>query len=791
MTTTIDTSNGIIVLNGGGTVLPTSATSVTNAAGMIRYNSTNDSIEWYGGTGGNAQWYPVSGPIFNNTQTITGVTTLTAASVGNFIICDNVTSFTVTVPQVSALRESAGITLYAKSSKITVAAHAGDTVLGVASFILPQGEHLTIIPDGGTNWNSVSHYNPLATTTPYVMESVGATVSAAGTILSNATLIAAKHNRVSTVAAGTGVRLPALNVSFAVGVEINIINDGANALNVYPQSGAAIDTLSTNAPFIVPVGGRVRFIQITATLWRSYVALGILNNNLILSNISGISAAPIGNTLTALIDNIMGNAEGSILYRGAGIWTTLLPGTANQFLQTHGAGATPQWSNAVTSVATGTGLTGGTINTTGTISLSPIGDSTFLGNVSGSSTAPTATTISNFIDHAISSTQGVILYRGASNWSALAVGTSGQVLQTQGASADPQWSSTVPTPSVGDSSTTIATTAFAAGLVGGNSTVNTTGGSTTLTAAQYGVGVILVTGSLSTDATLVVPNSGKWTVSNRTTGAHTVTIKTLAGTGVIVTQGTNDTVIADGTNCVFGNTDYQTITLSGAVAGSGTTSISTTLASVSNNTVLSNVSGISAAPSANTLTAIIDSAIGNTQGDVLYRGASNWSVLAPGTSGQFLQTQGAASNPQWATALVPNSRVTELIFFGTNTGAAAGRLTTDGLAASGTNTGALAFNSAQLFYVEILAYDVTSGKAATWTLSDGLMTVAGSAATTTLAGSPTFTAGTASSGAPSFSTQPTIAADTTNGGYDIEFTPPSANTDTWHITARMKISIAS
>jgi hypothetical protein len=42
--------------------------------------------------------------------------------------------------------------------------------------------------------------------------------------------------------------------------------------------------------------------------------------------------------------------------------------------------------------------------------------------------------------------------------------------------------------------------------------------------------------------------------------------------------------------------------------------------------------------------------IGSTQGDILYRGAATWSVLGPGTSGQFLQTQGAAANPAWASA---------------------------------------------------------------------------------------------------------------------------------------------
>lgn len=37
-----------------------------------------------------------------------------------------------------------------------------------------------------------------------------------------------------------------------------------------------------------------------------------------------------------------------------------------------------------------------------------------------------------------------------------------------------------------------------------------------------------------------------------------------------------------------------------------------------------------------------------SQGDIIYRNASNWVRLAAGTSGQFLQTAGAGANPAWA-----------------------------------------------------------------------------------------------------------------------------------------------
>jgi hypothetical protein len=41
--------------------------------------------------------------------------------------------------------------------------------------------------------------------------------------------------------------------------------------------------------------------------------------------------------------------------------------------------------------------------------------------------------------------------------------------------------------------------------------------------------------------------------------------------------------------------------------------------------------------------------IGATQGDILYRGATGWAVLTPGTSGSFLRTNGVVANPTWVT----------------------------------------------------------------------------------------------------------------------------------------------
>jgi hypothetical protein len=91
-------------------------------------------------------------------------------------------------------------------------------------------------------------------------------------------------------------------------------------------------------------------------------------------------------------------------------------------------------------------------------------------------------------------------------------------------------------------------------------------------------------------------------------------------------------------------------TNNGVTGGTITTTGTIGLAAIANNTLLANISGGSLFPSSTTLTGLIDSAISNVQGDILYRNATTWVVLPPGTAGQVLSTGGAAANPSWINA---------------------------------------------------------------------------------------------------------------------------------------------
>lgn len=139
-------------------------------------------------------------------------------------------------------------------------------------------------------------------------------------------------------------------------------------------------------------------------------------------NVSGgyyVNGSPVVTTanLAGTLDAI-GSTQGDVLYRGASGWNALAPGTSGQVLTTGGTGANPSWTTA---------------------GLPSIASGHVIGNGTGSTAAAADTTISAILDQALGNAQGDVIYRGSAGWSVLAPGTSGQVLQTGGASANPSW----------------------------------------------------------------------------------------------------------------------------------------------------------------------------------------------------------------------------------------------------------------------------------------------------------------------------------------------------------------
>lgn len=143
---------------------------------------------------------------------------------------------------------------------------------------------------------------------------------------------------------------------------------------------------------------------------------------------------------------------------------------------------------------------------------------------------------------------------------------------------------TAPTPPLGDNSTKIATTAFVQGTVNGITTKNVAGGTNvTLSATEAGAGILVFTGTLTANINVIVPDVSKsWIVSNRTSGAFTLTVKTAAGTGVAVAQGKDREIWCDGTDVRESTSDLTNAALTGvptaptASPGTSTTQVATT-----------------------------------------------------------------------------------------------------------------------------------------------------------------------------------------------------------------------
>lgn len=144
---------------------------------------------------------------------------------------------------------------------------------------------------------------------------------------------------------------------------------------------------------------------------------------------------------------------------------------------------------------------------------------------------------------------------------------------------------TAPTQALGDSSTKIATTQWVQSTIGGRLSKSVAGNTNvTLTAVEAGNAILEFTGALTGNIAVIVPTSPtrSWIVKNSTSGAFTLTVKTAAGSGVVVTQGKTGAVYTDGTNVLACHNDYTDIAMTGvptaptAAVGTNTTQIATT-----------------------------------------------------------------------------------------------------------------------------------------------------------------------------------------------------------------------
>jgi hypothetical protein len=93
---------------------------------------------------------------------------------------------------------------------------------------------------------------------------IKASISAAGTTISDATALTASTNLLSTVASGAGVLLP----NGEIGDSVEIYNGGANTCKVYPPTSLqAINQLSVGTAVSLATVTAATFRKVSTTQW--------------------------------------------------------------------------------------------------------------------------------------------------------------------------------------------------------------------------------------------------------------------------------------------------------------------------------------------------------------------------------------------------------------------------------------------------------------------------------------------------------------------------------------------
>lgn len=222
--------------------------------------------------------------------------------------------------------------------------------------------------------------------------------------------------------------------------------------------------------------------------------------------------------------------------------------------------------------------------------------------------------------------QGNVLYFNGSNWVVLPPGTSGQFLQTQGGGANPIWAT-----SGGGTTDHVLlsnlgwTVSGHTGTAGSLATFNGVGAASVVTGAAHG-DVLYFNGTVWSR---LAPGTSGHVLQTNGSGFAPTWVAQTGGT-------TNHAALTNLAWTLSGHTG--TLNTLAAFNGAGAAvHISTT--------VSGDVSGTLPGP----LTVTDLTITGEVQGSVLYYNGSNWVQLSPGTSGQFLRTNGVSSNPSWAT----------------------------------------------------------------------------------------------------------------------------------------------